>query len=185
MLRINFVLEKEVAVYEDDPCILRQDQQNFDSFLMHNGYDARILRDNVRIKINDEIYNFVDNTDSLEGAKDSIGGEFTLEDAKDSRGGEFRFSKFSVKSEEKEPGFFSRSSQTLHARWVICNYCGAHAVCEAKISLRKITIYKRPPIGARDMKVKVTYGYDSLYRSPYVYKVRSTSAYCKKCGSTE
>ena len=51
-----------------------------------------------------------------------MGNAESLEAAKDSIGDVVRFSKFSVKSEEKEPGFFSRSSQTLHARWVICNY---------------------------------------------------------------
>ena len=114
-------------MYEDDPCIFRETRVHSINF------------DKLYIKIDDEIYDFVGNAESLEAAKDSIGDVV-------------RFSKFSVKSEEIEPGFFSRDS---HKRWVICDYCGAHAVCEAKISLRKITIYKRPPIGVKYMKIQV------------------------------
>ena len=142
MLKINFVLEKDVALYEDDPSILQR-IPNYSGTL-------------VNIKINDETYRFCCNG-SLEDAKDYIGSVVC-------------FSKFSVKSEEK--GF-------------ICNYCGGSAVGEAKISLLEITIYKRPPKGAKDLKIQLKCGGNYWYKSPYVYRVRNTSAYCEKCGSTE
>lgn len=60
----------------------------------------------------------------------------------------------------------------------ICAYCGGDAIGEAEVFLRKITIYKRPPKGAKDMKINAG-------NSPYIYRLGTRAAYCKKCGSTE
>lgn len=156
-LRTDFVVKQEVIMYADDSSILwYEDSEGDKSF---RG-----------IKIGDEIYWFIRYATSLGDAKYQIKRQVS-------------FSKFSTK--DVRTIFGHLDIRILGSQWkvvLICNYCGGSAVGEAKISLRKITIYGRPPIGAKDMKIKVNCDW---YESPYIYNIISQSAYCGKCGLTE
>jgi len=60
---------------------------------------------------------------------------------------------------------------------LICIYCQGVAYADLVVRLFRLRIYKRPPSGARDLKVELK------NFSPYVYQI-SGSIYCQDCGST-
>ncbi len=59
-------------------------------------------------------------------------------------------------------------------RKLICKYCGANAQGLIEVAIHRVIPYRRPPKGAKEMKVKS----DPFY----VFKAKGMSAHCIKCG---
>lgn len=59
-------------------------------------------------------------------------------------------------------------------RKLICKYCGGDANGNLEVAIRSVIAYRRPPRGAKELKVKS----DSFY----VFKAQSMLAHCSKCG---
>ncbi len=59
-------------------------------------------------------------------------------------------------------------------RKLTCKYCGATAHGHIEVSIHRVIPYRRPPKGAKEMKVKS----DPFY----VFKAKGMSARCTNCG---
>ncbi|HHT9136404.1 MAG TPA: hypothetical protein ACFYEK_04075 [Candidatus Wunengus sp. YC60] len=147
--------------------------------------DERLISENstwgkwVGIKVNNEKYLFIndDYASHLERVKFILNGRLPGKYFFSYHFNLRSFTKFGYKEVD---GFFGEKE--IFA----CYYCSGQAYGKIDILLRRVNIYKNPPLGSKDLKIIVPFGCDSsYYQSPYVFLIRRKSAYCKKCGSAE